>query len=127
MTLGEKIHELRDFASMTQKDLARELGVSPANVSAWENEKSDPSWFNAVCIADLFGVSLDELAGRTEYIPKSRTQSNYEVIKKMSLEQLTVTLYLLVAPFMEKLGPVTEEDRKQAIAQIKAMLTKEVK
>lgn len=53
--------------------------------------------------------------------------TNYEAIKNMSLEQLTVTLYLLVAPFMEKLGPVTEADRKQVIAQINEMLTKEVK
>ena len=53
---------------MTQAELAKELGVATSTVSAWEHGTSDPSWLNAICLADLFGVSLDELAGRDEYI-----------------------------------------------------------
>lgn len=68
MTLGEKIRDLRDDFRMTQADLAKELGVAISTVSAWEHGKADPSWLNAICLADLFGVSLDELAGRDEYI-----------------------------------------------------------
>ena len=53
--------------------------------------------------------------------------NNYESIKKQTLEQMAVTLYLLVAPFMEAMGEVTQADRAKAIANIKAMLQAEVK
>ena len=53
--------------------------------------------------------------------------NNYESIKGMTLEQMAVTMYLLIAPFMEALGKVTQEDRAKAIAEIKTMLQAEVK
>lgn len=53
--------------------------------------------------------------------------NNYEKIKNMTLEQMAVTMYLLVIPFMEAMGEVTREDRAKAIADIKTMLQDEVK
>ena len=53
--------------------------------------------------------------------------NNYEGIKQMSLEQMAVTLYLLIAPFMEKLGEVDEQTRLAMIQQIKGFLSAEVK
>ena len=53
--------------------------------------------------------------------------NNYESIKQMSLEQMTVMLYLLVAPFMEKVGEVDEQTRLATIQQIKDFLSAEVK
>ena len=53
--------------------------------------------------------------------------TNYESIKNMTLEQMAVTMYLLVAPFMEAVGEVTQADRAKVTADIKAMLKAEVK
>lgn len=53
--------------------------------------------------------------------------TNYESIKNMSLEQMTITMYLLVAPFMEAAGEVTPEVRAKAVEEIKDFLLAEVK
>ena len=64
MTLGEKIKELRKDKKITQRKLANKLCVSINTVCNWENNKFDPSLFNCIVMADVFGVSLDELCGR---------------------------------------------------------------
>lgn len=53
--------------------------------------------------------------------------NNYESIKQMSLEQMAVTLYLLIAPFMEALGEVDEQTRLDTVRKIKGFLQAEVK
>lgn len=50
---------------MTQVELARELSVTKQSVSNWENNNIQPSVEMAVAIADFFGVTLDDLLGRT--------------------------------------------------------------
>ena len=53
--------------------------------------------------------------------------NNYESFKQMSLEQMAVALYLLIAPFMEQLGEVDEQTRLDAAQRIKSFLQAEVK
>lgn len=53
--------------------------------------------------------------------------NNYESFKQMSLEQMTVALYLLIAPFMEQLGEVDEQTRLDTVRRIKSFLQSEVK
>jgi DNA-binding XRE family transcriptional regulator len=67
MTIGKKIRQLRKANKITQEGLARLIDVSLNSVSFWENEKAEPSIFNCICLADVFGVSLDELCCRGEY------------------------------------------------------------
>lgn len=64
MTVGEKIRQLREDEGLTQKELADELGCTQQLVCYWETGKFIPSLFYCVCMADCFGVSLDELACR---------------------------------------------------------------
>lgn len=55
--------------------------------------------------------------------------NNYESIKNMSLEQMAVTLYVLVAPFAEALngGKLEEAERQDMVQKLKAFLQAEVK
>ena len=55
--------------------------------------------------------------------------NNYESMKQMSLEQMTVSLYLLVAPFAEALngGKLEESVRLKILGQLKTFLQAEVK
>ena len=55
--------------------------------------------------------------------------NNYESMKQMSLEQMTVSLYLLVAPFAEALkgGKLEESERLEILGQLKTFLQTEVK
>ena len=46
---------------MTQEQLARAIGVSRQTIHAVERGKADPSVTLAMRMADIFGLSVDEL------------------------------------------------------------------
>ena len=62
--LGEKIKEYRTSLKMTQQDFAYRLGVTGASVSAYENGTRTPSFEVLVRIANILGVTTDDLLGR---------------------------------------------------------------
>lgn len=59
------IRELREAARMKQETLAKLVGVKPPSVSAWENGKAMPTVENVLKLADIFGVTTDEVLGRS--------------------------------------------------------------
>ena len=61
MNLGEKIYELRTARNLSQGDVADTLEVSRQSVSKWENNSAVPDLDKIIKLAELFGVSLDEL------------------------------------------------------------------
>ena len=76
MSLGQTISRLRTERRLTQDDLADQLEVSRQSVSKWETDASVPELEKLVRMADLFGVSLDELVrGKTEAPAKPADQS----------------------------------------------------
>ena len=60
--LGTRIVELRGARGLSQEALANELGISRQAVSRWERGEALPDTENLIALADLFGVTLDELA-----------------------------------------------------------------
>ncbi len=61
MNIGERIYNLRKEADMSQGDLAERLNVSRQSVSKWENNASIPDIEKLILIAEVFGITLDEL------------------------------------------------------------------
>ena len=62
-----KIMELRKSLKLSQRELAKELGTSQANLSRWEKGIIVPSIIECWRLADFFDVPLDYLCGRKEY------------------------------------------------------------
>ena len=62
MTLAERIFSQRTQMGLSQEELAEQLGVSRQSVSKWETGQSVPDLDKLIKLADLFGVTLDELA-----------------------------------------------------------------
>ena len=60
-TIGKFIAVLRKANGLTQADLAEKLFVSDKTVSRWERDESTPDLELIPVIADLFGVTSDEL------------------------------------------------------------------
>ena len=60
-TMGSFIAALRKANGMTQQDLADKLNVSNKAVSRWENDEAAPDITLIPAIAEIFGVSCDEL------------------------------------------------------------------
>lgn len=60
-TLGERLAAYRKEKGMTQEAVAEKLGVSGQAVSKWENGNSYPDITVLPVIAELFGITTDEL------------------------------------------------------------------
>jgi len=60
-TLGKKIAELRREKGITQEEMAERLGVSPQAVSKWENNTCCPDIMLLPKIAEMVGITVDEL------------------------------------------------------------------
>ena len=61
-----RLRECRENANLSQKYVALTLGIAAPSVANWERGKTNPSHDNIVKLADLYGVSVDYLLGRTE-------------------------------------------------------------
>lgn len=61
MEIGQKIRQLRYKTSLTQEQLADRLGLSAQAVSKWENAITMPDIALLPALAEVFGVSIDEL------------------------------------------------------------------
>ena len=61
MELGKKIRQLRFKAGLTQEQLAEKLGIGAQAVSKWENAAAMPDITTLPLLAEIFGVSIDDL------------------------------------------------------------------
>jgi putative transcriptional regulator len=59
--MKNRLKELRQLHSLSQADLARELGVSRQAVNGFESGKFDPSLDMAFKIASLFNVAIEDV------------------------------------------------------------------
>ena len=53
---------LRKMKNMTQEDIAEKIGVSRQSVAKWENGETVPDLDKCKILAEIFEVSLDDLA-----------------------------------------------------------------
>jgi len=69
-TIGKRIAALRRDKGLTQEELAQQLGVSGQAVSKWENDQTCPDISLLPQLAQLLGVTVDELlSGKQENAP----------------------------------------------------------
>lgn len=66
MALSDRILELRTGMGLSQGDLADRLEVSRQSVSKWETGQSVPDLDKIIKLADLFGITVDELVREGE-------------------------------------------------------------
>ena len=62
MTLGERIKEQRIKKGFSQEKIAELIGTSRQAVTKWETGQSVPCMENLMTLAEIFGISLDELS-----------------------------------------------------------------
>lgn len=60
---ANRLLEYRKKAGLSQEELAEKIGVSRQAVSKWERSEASPDTDNLVMLAELYGVSLDEMLG----------------------------------------------------------------
>lgn len=97
-SFGNFVCSLREKQGLTQADVARQLGVTPAAVSKWENGSSKPRVEVLFELAEILGVRPEELmAGRyieEEHLdPESVRLINekYEYLRRIELHNTPKT------------------------------------
>lgn len=68
MTLGERLRLLRESKKLNQIDLAQALGIPNQSVSNYERDYRKPPFDLLQKFADFYGISMDYLLGRNEYL-----------------------------------------------------------
>ncbi len=61
----KNLKELRENASISQKQLAEAIGVSQQSINKYENHKIEPDIDTMIKIADYFETSVDYLIGHS--------------------------------------------------------------
>lgn len=57
-TFGDRLAAAREAADLTQKELAKRIGVKAKTIAAWENDLSEPRANRLQMLAGLLNVSL---------------------------------------------------------------------
>ncbi|MCM1237111.1 MAG: helix-turn-helix domain-containing protein [Ruminococcus flavefaciens] len=74
-SIAERLTALRYKYNFSKSDIARQLGVTPALISAYENQERNPSIDKLIALADIFHVSTDYILGRTSSIDNTKVIS----------------------------------------------------
>lgn len=77
-SLAEVLKENRIRCKMTQEFVAEAIGVSRQAVSKWENGTSDPSTSNLIALANLYGISAEELLKSVTHTRQSEITTTLE-------------------------------------------------
>lgn len=67
MGLYQRLRDLKEDADLTQKQVAAIIGVSVNHYGKYERGETDLPFEKAIILAEYYGVSLDYLAGRTNF------------------------------------------------------------
>jgi transcriptional regulator with XRE-family HTH domain len=84
---GKQLKELRKVAGLTQKELAKLINATNANISKYETGRIEPNIETILFFADFFEVSTDYLLGMTDIRNYSDTRKSYlpgEVVEEMN-------------------------------------------
>ncbi len=89
-TIGKKLYELRKQAGFTQDYIAEKLGVSAQAVSKWENDIACPDIMTLPHIAELYGITLDELFNNEDV----QSTVKYEKTEQINETELLFRVYV---------------------------------
>ena len=86
MELGKKTRQLRLKAKLTQEQLAQQLGLGAQSVSKWENGAAMPDITLLPRLAEIFGVSIDDLFDLTAEQRLNRVENRLDTEEELPRE-----------------------------------------
>ena len=81
MSFGTKIRDLRQMNGLSQAQLASKLSIERSTVAHWEADKNSPNYETVNLLADMFGVTIDFLVGKTT-VPDGQVMTNIHIMTK---------------------------------------------
>ena len=65
LSIGESLKYQREQNNLSQSELAKKTGLKQQMISWWEADKGLPNIEFCIKLADFYGITLDELVGRS--------------------------------------------------------------
>lgn len=109
--LSSNIAKLRKRNGLTQIEFAKKLHVTQSAVSHWESGRSMPDTTQLFNIAQLFGMTVDELSSGTATIAKPDTHA----ITPPPAQEKAPTDDPLTEQIMAKARLMNEEELRQLL------------
>lgn len=94
--IGKNIYEYRKLANYSQLEFAEKLNYSDKAISKWERGESLPDIIILKQIADLFGITVNDLLSKKD-VKKKRIDIKQLVRKKSFILALSIGLVFLIS------------------------------
>ena len=95
-TLAKNITELRTAKGMTQLELAEKIGITDKAVSKWERDLSVPDVATLPKLAEIFGITVDELMQANMSDKKERDKQNPKELINLIFKTVALAMGIAV-------------------------------
>ena len=115
MTLGERIQKYRKMKGLSQE----ELHISRQTISKWESNQSSPDIQSCKAMADVFGISLEELLDESKKIKTDQSTNHRNMI-------IIFGIVIFVVIIMESYVAVKMSERIDALEEANSSLQQQI-
>ena len=115
MTLGERIQKYRKMKGLSQE----ELHISRQTISKWESNQSSPDIQSWKAMADVFGISLEELLDESKKIKTDQSTNHRNMI-------IIFGIVIFLAFIMESYVAVKMSERMDALEEANSSLQQQI-
>lgn len=87
--LADRLVKLRKEHKLSQEALAEKLGLSRQSISKWERAEASPDTDNLIALAEVYGITLDQLIGNSEATAQPQAEESPKAEKEpLSVKQI---------------------------------------
>lgn len=119
MTLGERIQKYRKMKGLSQEELGKLLHISRQTISKWESNLSSPDIQSCKAMADVFGISLEELLDESKKIKTDQSTNHRNMI-------IIFGIVIFVVIIMERYVAVKMSERMDALEEANSSLQQQI-
>ena len=80
LTIGTNLRNARENANYRQVEVKEKTNINNKSLSNWEKDVALPSLEDVIILADLYGVTIDELVGHKAKINKNISSEENSLI-----------------------------------------------
>lgn len=111
--VSQNITEFRKRCDMTQADLAEKLSYSDKSVSKWERGDGVPDIYVLTRMAELFGVTVNDIIGTPGELPKPAEEVTAKPSRHIFVSALSIGLVWFIAVVVFFIGRVSFPDEER--------------
>lgn len=119
MTLGERIQKYRKMKGLSQEELGKLPHISRQTISKWESNQSSPDIQSCKAMADVFGISLEELLDESKKIKTDQSTNHRNMI-------IIFGIVIFVVIIMESYVAVKMSERMDALEEANSSLQQQI-